>query len=443
MIKSYGDEVIMKSSRHQFLYAYDTEERKKFLRKIASDNPVKIEQAQSAVLLFSDYGLEDVPITRKDVDKYVLSHIAERYFRASLVELILTNIDQDTDIHFNEYRFKKFLTFINRFSKINGEERYHSYHDLLEKVRFHKQYYHQFYLDYISGKKNEIEIKPLLFDIDIERFIEEVQRFLRNRDPFIILIDKDKKISPYSTMAINQILGARLDNTLALKIVLEDGMWESFYDTNGQFIQDPHDYETVCLDESHREYINRLLAVQNPAELDARSEKPEINPQKCQILKDPDIKDGYIILGFDNNGVAKIIKIYPELTRYDSFIYVKGYICDMASKDLKLAVNSDDIIYPAIVNLANSLNGNCVVGIEKKKCSGRIHAYYNDNQAIFNIQANLGRRKYFEFQGNDTTYNIYVNALVNFYCEISRLAEEKEIDADVLQLFDAEARKLS
>ncbi len=435
MIKSYGAKMIMDQPRHQFLYAYDTEERSTLLRNVINDNPIRVEENQSSALNLTDYGLEDVSVEGKNIDKYLLASVAKRYFRASLVELILSKIDEDIDIHTNENRLKNFLTFINRFNKINGEKRCQSYQDILEKVRITKEYYHQFYLDYIAGRKKEIEINPLLFDIDLERFILEVQKFLRNRASLIILIDKTKKISPYSTMAINEIIGARLDNTLALKIVLEDEMWESFYDTNGQFIQDTHDYETVCLDDSHREYVNKLKNASNQF-------KPEVRSQKCQIIKDPNIKDGYILIGYDLDGISKIIKIYPELTRYESYIYVKGYICKAAEKDLKLAVNHDEVIYPALVNLANSLSSKGIVGLDDKKYSGRIHAYYNENQAVFDLKSKTERRKYFEFQGNDTTYNGSINALVNFYCEISRLAEDKEINPEVLQMFDDAARKL-
>ena len=438
MINPQNAKIIMEHTKHQFLYARANAERTNFLQQVAKENPIVAEETTPMALCLSDYGLEDAPIKRKTPDRDVLRNAAENYFNLSLIELILTSIYNQIDIHLNENRLKNFLTYVNRINKINGLPRMKSYERLLEEVKKQKNYFHKFYLEYIEGKVDEVEIKPLLITLDIEYFISEVQKFLRNKAPFKILIDKKEYISPYSTMAINNILGARLDRTLALKIALEDNFWEHFYDASGQIIQDTHDYESTYLDDSHDKGLS--IAIKRKFSTDS-THNFDFENEKCRIYQDPDNKKEYIIIVYDNKGITKVLRIYPELTKYDSFIYLKGYLCNQEKYFFRISFNSDEPLYNAIVNLAKSLQGHDINSIKEGINFCSVGTFYRDDYAVLGLQPKEGKFKLFEFKGIDTTKDIYINALINFYCEVARCAESQELDLETKERIRALKRR--
>ncbi len=446
MINPFNAKIIIEHTRHQFLYAYQSEERTIFLQQIAKDNPIVAEEKKPMALYLKDYGLEDAKIKRKNPDKYLLKKVAEKYFNLSLIDLILTSVNSQIDIHLNENRLKNFLTYINRINKVSGLPRMKSYEELLEVVKAQKDYFHKFYLDYIEEIVDQIEINPLLIDLDIENFISEVQKFLRNKGAFKILIDKKEPISPYSTMAINNILGSRLDRTLALKIALEDPCWEHYYDGNEQIIQETHDYETLSLDDSHGNYLSKLVEEKRKGNNEKSSSiistpNLEFGNEKCQIYKDPETKQGYIIIVYNERGITKILKIYPELTRDASFIYLKGYLCNYEKYFFRISANKEEPLYNAIVNLANSLQRHDIASKERGNYTCRVGAFYRGDQAVLGLQSENGKGKYFEFKGIDTTKDIYINALVNFYCEVARYTESQELDIETKEIIKTLERR--
>lgn len=432
MINPHNAKIIMDHTRHQFLYAPANAERTSFLQQIAKDYPIVVEETTPMVLYLTDFGLENAPIKRENPDRDILRSASEKYFNLSLIELVLKSIYNQIDIHLNENRLKNFLTYINRINKIRGLPRMKSYEELLEEIKKQKNYFHKFYLDYIEGKANEVEIKPLLITLDIEYFIREVQKFLRNKAPFKILIDKKEDISPYSTMAINNILGSRLDRTLALKIALEDNGWEHFYDASGQIIQDTHDYESIYLDDSRTQDLNNTLEEQNS--LPTSGHNLEFGNEKCRIYQDPKNKKEYIIVVYNNKGITKVLRIYSELKKYNPVIYLKGYLCNQEKYSFRILANKDEPLYNAIVNLAKSLQSHDITSVEVGNYKSSVGALYRDDYAVLGLQPKEGKWKYFEFKGIDTTKDIYINALINFYCEVARCAEGETLDLETKEI---------
>ena len=60
---------------------------------------------------------------------------------------------------------------------------------------------------------------------------------------------------PSSTQAINNLIGSRINGDISVKVAIEPDDWETYRDSNGQFVGAIHDYGTVELDDSYKKYM--------------------------------------------------------------------------------------------------------------------------------------------------------------------------------------------
>ena len=94
--------------------------------------------------------------------------------------------------------------------------------------------------------------------LQLELFISQYKRALDISFYFGIIVDKYDDIALSSTKALNSLVGARINKDISMKIVVEYGMWDSYVDTSGNFIEVIHDYGTVELDDSAKKYVKKL-----------------------------------------------------------------------------------------------------------------------------------------------------------------------------------------
>jgi hypothetical protein len=62
-----------------------------------------------------------------------------------------------------------------------------------------------------------------------------------------------------SQRAVNGIVTRRIAGDASMKVVCEPGEWKTYHDLNGVLAEDVHDYSSIDLDGSHREYVKRLM----------------------------------------------------------------------------------------------------------------------------------------------------------------------------------------
>lgn len=98
---------------------------------------------------------------------------------------------------------------------------------------------------------------PIPF-LQLDLFIAQFKRALNNNSYFGIIIDKQQDIAVSSTKAINFLIGGRINKDISMKIAIQPDNWDTYLDPNGQLIEAIHDYGTVELDDSNREYTKKL-----------------------------------------------------------------------------------------------------------------------------------------------------------------------------------------
>lgn len=75
---------------------------------------------------------------------------------------------------------------------------------------------------------------------------------------FGIVYDKKGPLAIPSTRQINNLIGSRINGDISVKIAMEPENWETYVDSNGQFVQATHDYGTVELDDSFQKYMKKV-----------------------------------------------------------------------------------------------------------------------------------------------------------------------------------------
>jgi hypothetical protein len=87
--------------------------------------------------------------------------------------------------------------------------------------------------------------------------IQSIKKLI-NRDSYFVIIINGDIISNVAKMAVNNLLGSRINKDISIKVFCEPGKWNVSYDLNGNIINNIHDYGIVNFDDSEKEYT-RLL----------------------------------------------------------------------------------------------------------------------------------------------------------------------------------------
>ena len=76
---------------------------------------------------------------------------------------------------------------------------------------------------------------------------------------FGIIFDKKCDMSISSIQAINNLIGARINSDISIKVATEPDGWKTYCDVNGKYIENIHDYGIIQLDNSYTSYTKKLM----------------------------------------------------------------------------------------------------------------------------------------------------------------------------------------
>ena len=85
--------------------------------------------------------------------------------------------------------------------------------------------------------------------LHLESFVSQYKRGLNNNSYFGIVIDKGADVSLESIRNVNLLVGLRINSYISMKIVVAPDKWDSYFDSDGQYIEAVHDYGVVELDD--------------------------------------------------------------------------------------------------------------------------------------------------------------------------------------------------
>lgn len=248
---------IMDQSRHLFIYGYPTEQRTIFLKSLEKEYPIKIDETSPMGIYLEDYGLPAVKVTNKELGQGRLDIISDSYLSLSLISKILKNIVlQDKDK--SEEKLRELLDFINRCCKQKKIKDANNIKELITLFEESKRLYKDFYLKHAT----EGSVEKLFDDIPIP-FIdgvmtsETIKESIGNKSYFGLIIDHNKKISPSSQRAINNLISGRINSDISIKLATSPNDWETYVTQNNQYIEYVHDYSYVELDDSYKKTNRR------------------------------------------------------------------------------------------------------------------------------------------------------------------------------------------
>lgn len=227
-------------SRHKFVY-YDYESIN-LLRLVQYDYPAVIETDAPIVVYILDEGLPKVD-TELKLDKDVIKSFHGRYYELliflEIINKIADNIDND-ELNKRLERLFKLCARIGREEEIDGIKTLRNL--LIES----KNMYKDAYIEYMeTGKLDFYDKVPIPF-IMMDNLLEMLKKNIGLKKYFSILLDLGTDSSIYTCMAINSYIASRCNGYLSMNVLVDKyDKWKYYYASNGQFIQNVHDYTEV------------------------------------------------------------------------------------------------------------------------------------------------------------------------------------------------------
>lgn len=261
-MKKYKDEdylkkEIMEQSRHLFIYGYNNEHRSEFLKSLESDYPIIADSDKPVALYFDSLGLPKIDVDLKYRDNYLIHAASREYLSFAIATRILERtLEFDRTILDN--RLSRLLNIMNR-NKNAGHAELETALDLLKEIKTSRDFYYESYNNYVKGLIGRISIDDVAVPfLQLETFVRLYKEAMNIDSYFGIIFDKKSPLAISSTQAINNLICGRINKGISVKLAIEPNDWETYRDSNGQFIEVIHDYGTVELDDSYQENVKRL-----------------------------------------------------------------------------------------------------------------------------------------------------------------------------------------
>ena len=226
-------------SWHKFIY-YDEIDKCMILEDLFKYNAI-LDSSEPIVVYICDDGLPSVNRDIK-VDRCRVEFFHHRYYELLIVLSIIDKLIESIDIDVLNSRFKRLFYLLSDNVDISDVM---VLRELLDKC---KNIYKMEYINYINTGilgdfYNDLEISNVIIDM----IVPCIKKGIGLEKYFSILIDIDSEISKYNEMSINDYIASRCTGYLSINILLSKYEWNYYYNSNGQFIENVHDYSEINL----------------------------------------------------------------------------------------------------------------------------------------------------------------------------------------------------
>ena len=250
--EKYLKNEIMDQSRHQFIYGYNNEHRSNFFKSLEKDYPLTIDANKPTALYFDCLGMPQLDVDLNEKNKYLIDAASREYLSFAIVTKILEK-SMEFDKTILDTRLSRLINIINE-SRNAGYTEIEKVTDLLKEIKTSRDFYYENYINYVKGLTEKISIDDISIPfLQLEIFVRLYNEAMNMDSYFGIIFDKKNPLAISSTKAINNLIGARINKDISMKIVTEPDNWETYKDVNGQFIEAIHDYGTIELDNSYED----------------------------------------------------------------------------------------------------------------------------------------------------------------------------------------------
>lgn len=257
-MNEYMRDSIVEYAWHQFLYGYNTEQRKEFLQSMVDSHPIKLDNTEAVAVLVSDYSLPKVdnPV---ECDKYQVMTLAREHFNVVLVDAIVEQTMRQVELDKLNEKMKSFIKAVNRLLLSPGFDDIQDISEFSKVLKDVKKFYSDEYVRLLQTGTFQGDITSLrLGFIDLNSFAHYYKKALNTRRHFSVIIDHQNTEALVSQKAVNGIVTRRCTGDISMKIACEPQEWGTYYDLNGMFAEAVHDYSAVELDSSYADYVKQL-----------------------------------------------------------------------------------------------------------------------------------------------------------------------------------------
>jgi hypothetical protein len=258
-MNEYMKDAIATHAWHEFIYCKNNEERKSFLDSMRDDYVIKLDSNEPAVVFVDDFMLPTIDIGMRTMDTRVKS-IAREYLSFTLVAAIVEQTIQQNKLEELNQKMVKFIKDVNRLYINDDEFHISDVSGLLDALKKSKEFYRNHYVELMhTGEwSGDFSTIPISF-MEFSMFITAYKRALGRSSHIGMVLDYQGSGAVVSQRAVNGIVTKRIAGDAPMKIVCEPGEWKTYHDLNGVLAEDVHDYSSIDLDGSHREYVKRLM----------------------------------------------------------------------------------------------------------------------------------------------------------------------------------------
>lgn len=257
MNNDYLIQSIMEQSRHNFIYGYKIIDRDLFVEKLQGNYPVVINTKKPMAIKLNDLGLPNLKQVNENINQSPIKVISNEYLSFSIASSILNKIMNDLDCDILNKITPRFLRNLET-THLNGGK-LSSLSELKEILIEGKKTYLTAFKNYLETGNFDIDIDNLKISfIYLETLLSEYKKMLNNDSHFNLIIDNNERVSIYSYLAINSLVGSRINRDLSLKVITDLASWPTYETYNNQLVEAIHDYGVVELDNNLKEQILKL-----------------------------------------------------------------------------------------------------------------------------------------------------------------------------------------
>lgn len=253
---------IIGESRHQFIYGKKDLQQNSNLKNMELNYPVFVDRNEPMAVYVEDFSLPNISKTA-EVDRILVERIAREYLNFTIATSIMERLLKNIDHSLLKKKEGKFIDKINKLY-INEEcNKVSSLEEVLQVLSSMKKFYKDLYIEYLQSGKLEINVLklPIAF-LMIDFFVRDVKKMLNSDSYFALIFNVENDMAVISQQAINNLISSRINSDMSIKVVCEQDAWKSYYNMQGQIVENVHDYGTVYY-EGITEYYTRTRSLKD------------------------------------------------------------------------------------------------------------------------------------------------------------------------------------
>lgn len=263
-MNEYKGKQIMETSRHQFIYGYNTEKRQNLLSSLERQYPILTDTSRPMAIYMGNFSLPLSEQINDDVEEFTVKRIAREFLEFSISENVMRSIIEAEKINVAGLKTKDLLERINRLYLSKKHPSIRSLEELKEALEASRKAYSNYYIEYLQGDQDWFDIGslriPFINAIDLATKMKKV---LNNESNFGLIFEENGTMPLVSYQAINSFITKRCNSDISIKVATDILSWHTSYDLAGIKAENIHDYGIVELDSNYSTHTKRLVKKNN------------------------------------------------------------------------------------------------------------------------------------------------------------------------------------